>query len=116
MCLFKRLFKKQSCNKEYPKFTLSNDAVIFIKKYAMPALNICLPITEELEDRIFEFAEECELNMIDPLSENGADKDYDYPEKERDVLGDKYVGEVSGRWAENFTVDLDDLNHRLTHK
>lgn len=100
-------------NNAYPKFTLSEDAIVFIRKYAIPALKIEGLITEAIADDIFEFATECELNMIDPLSEDGADKTYDYPEKERDALGDKYVSEVSGRWSKDFLIDLDDLNKRL---
>lgn len=113
----KRLFKKdkpnQAENKVYPTFTLSEDALLFVRKYAIPALKIEGLITEALADEIFQFATECELNMIDPLSKNGGDKTYDYPEKERDVLGDKYVSEVSGRWSKDFLIDLDDLNKRL---
>ena len=110
----KRLFaKQQPVNEEYPSFVLSENALLFIKKYAIPALNINTAITKELEYKIFDFATECELNMIDPLSKHGADRQYDYPEKERDCLGDKYVSEVSGRWANNFVVDLNDLNKRL---
>lgn len=112
----KRLFKKdrsEQIDKAYPKFTLSNEALLFIKNYAIPTLKIEGPITEALADDIFEFATECELNMIDPLSKDGCDKTYDYLEKERDFLGDKYVSEVSGRWSKDFLIDLDDLNKRL---
>lgn len=100
-------------SKKYPKFMLSEEALLFIKKYAIPILKIEGPIDEEMEYAIFDFAVECELNMIDPLSKEGSDKTYEYTEKERDYLGDKYVSEVSGRWGKDFIVDLDDLNKRL---
>jgi len=97
-------------DKIYKKFKLSETAVLFIQKYAIPELKIENIITEKIQDEIFNFATDCELNMID---ENGCDKDYDYMEKERDILGDKYVSEVSGQWALNLIIDLDDLNERL---
>ena len=85
----------------------------FISQYALKELNINSKIDEKNIDEILIFAENCELNLID---ENGNDKDYDYPEKERDILGDLYVSEVSGYYSKNIDIDLDDLNKKLNLK
>lgn len=92
---------------EIPK-KVSDEAIYFIKKYAIHALNLSLPLNEDSFCEVLAFADECELNMIDPLSKYGSDKDYDYPEKERDILGDKFVSETSA-----YLIDLEDLNERL---
>lgn len=52
--------------------------------------------------------------MIDPLSKDGCDKSYDYPERERNEMADKFVGEITGQWNEEKLVpDFEDLNKRL---
>lgn len=108
------LFKKKKNNqKEIKAFTLSNEAVLFIKKYAYPQLNTNSPVNEEMLDDITELATQWELDMIDPLSEDGRDKTYDYPEKERNELADKFVGEITGQWDDESTPDFNDLNKRL---
>ncbi len=108
------LFRKKKNNqKEIKTFTLSNEAVLFIKKYAYPQLNTNSLIDEDLLDDITELATQWELDMIDPLSEDGRDKTYDYPEKERNELADKFVGEITGQWDDESTPDFDDLNKRL---
>ena len=113
----KRLFHKgkqpQIEVENFPTFTLSENALLFITKYAIPYLSLNEPITQDTADKIFDFAMDCELNMIDPLSKDGCDKAYDYPEKERDNLGCQYIGEVSGYASKNRVIDLDDLNKRL---
>lgn len=99
--------------KKCKTFKLSDTSFSFVKKYALKELNINSKINQETIEEILKFAVDCELNMID---ENGMDKDYDYPEKERDILGDYFVGEVSGKEANNIFVDLEDLNARLNLK
>lgn len=108
--LFRRKNNKQ---KEIKTFTLSNESVLFIKKYAYPQLNTNSLIDEELLDDIVELATQWELDMIDPLSKDGQDKTFDYPEKERNELADKFVGEITGQWNEESTPDFNDLNKRL---
>lgn len=107
------LIKKKTKQKKIKTFTLSNDAVLFIKKYAYPQLNTNALIDEELLDFITELATQWELDMIDPLSKDGQDKTFDYPEKERNELADKFVGEITGQWDEESTPDFNDLNKRL---
>ncbi len=102
--------KKKTIGKECIKFILSEDAVCFIKDFAMKELKIELPIDEDKFDLIFDFACDCELHMVD---ENGDDRKDDYSEKERDVCGDKFVSEISGNYGQNKEPDLDDLNKRL---
>lgn len=106
----KEKLSKQNKVRKPKKFILSDDAVRFIKSYAMTELNIVLPIDEDKFDDIFDFAEMCELNMMD---DEGNDRQEDYPEKERDILGDKFVGEVSGNYGKDNEPDLVDLNSRL---
>lgn len=99
--------------KKRKTFKLSDTAISFVSKYALKELNINSKIDEKIADEIFIFAENCELNLID---ENGSDKDYDYPEKKRDILGDLYVSEVSGYYSKNIDIDLDELNKKLKLK
>ena len=84
---------------------LSDRAILFIEKYAIPALEICSKIDDDIAMSILDFAFDCELNIVD---DNGYDRTDEYPEKERDILGDAYVTEVSA-----YLIDLDDLNQRL---
>ena len=106
--------KKKNPQKEIKKFILSENAIIFIKKYAYPQLNTTTPIDENVLDRITELATQWELDMIDPLSEDGCDKTYEYPERERNELADKFVGEITGQWDdEKLVPDFTDLNKRL---
>ena len=84
---------------------LSEQALLFIKKYAIPALNIQEKIDENSAMDILDFAIQCELNMV---NDQGHDRTDEYPEKERDFFGDAYVTEVSA-----YAVDLHDLNNRL---
>ncbi len=96
------------------KFTLSDNAIVFIKQFALSELGMSLPIDAEKLDEIIELATQWEEDMIDPLSKDGCDKTYDYPEKERNEMADKFVGEVTGQWNDDTLVpDFDDLNKRL---
>ena len=48
------------------------------------------------------------------VDENGNDITYDYPEKERNEMADRFVSEVSGKLASDYwTVDFDELNKKL---
>ena len=105
---------KKSKQKIIKKFILSENAINFLKKYACPYLNITSPIDEDVLDEITGLALDWELDMIDPLSKNGGDKTYEYPEKERNELADKFIGEITGQWDDDKLVpDFDDLNKRL---
>ena len=109
MCFIKKT--KQTTIK---KFTLSDNAILFIKKYVFPQLQINAPLDENMLDEITELATQWEMNMIDPLSSDGCDKTYDYPERERNELADKFVGEITGQWDDDKLIpDFDDLNKRL---
>lgn len=111
MCLSRNKKNKQ---KKIKKFCLSENAVIFIKKYVFSELKITSPIDTDILDEIIDLASQWELNMIDPLSVHGRDKTYDYPEKERDEMADKFVGEITGQWNdEKLIPDFEDLNKRL---
>lgn len=100
--MFKWLKSKKKLNT--PK-KLTEQALLFIKKYAIPTLKIQGKIDYDLAMDILDFACQCEQNMI---NEQGRDRTDEYPEKERDVLGDAYVTETSA-----YEIDLDDLNQRL---
>lgn len=93
---------------------MSENAILFIKNYAYTYLNINSPIDEEMLDKITELATQWELDMIDPLSADGCDKTYDYPERKRNEMADAFVGEITGQWNdEKLVPDFDDLNSRL---
>lgn len=52
--------------------------------------------------------------MIDPTSVDGYDKNYDYPERERNELAYKFVSEITGQWNdEKLVPDFEDLNRKL---
>lgn len=107
-------FKKKIKQTKIEKFTLSDKAILFIKKYVFPQLQINAPLDENMLDKIVELATQWEMDMIDPLSRDGCDKTYDYPERERNELADKFVGEITGQWDDDKLVpDFDDLNKRL---
>ena len=107
-------FIKKTKQTKIKKFTLSDNAILFIKKYAFPQLQINAPLDENMLDEIIELATQWEMDMIDPLSSDGCDKSYDYPEKERNELADKFVGEITGQWDDDKLIpDFDDLNKRL---
>jgi hypothetical protein len=92
------------------KMNFTDMEILFIKKYAIPDLGILCPIDEEKFDIIADYADKCELNMID---ENGEDKQYDYPEKERDILGDKFVTFLSSYADKNYFIDYEELNKNV---
>ena len=86
-------------------FSVSEDAIEFIRTYIFPIKHIDF-IDEEIFYDILDIAESWELNMID---ENGVDKKNN-PFMERDSMGMNFVTEISGQDGE---PDLDDLNRRL---
>ena len=107
-------FSETKTQYEIKKFVLSETAIFFIKRYAYPQLNTNSPIDEEILDQITELATQWELDMIDQLSDDGCDKTYEYPERERNELADKFVGEITGQWDdEKLIPDFDDINKRL---
>lgn len=106
--------KKKPKQQETEKFILSENAITFIRKFVFPELNIVSKINEDMLDNIINLATQWEMDMIDPLSVDGCDKNYSYPERERNELADKFVGEITGKWKDDILVpDLDDLNDRL---
>lgn len=93
---------------------MSDNSISFIKRFALTALNITSPIDENALERIIELATQWELDMIDPTSVDGCDKNYDYPERERNELADKFVSEITGQWNdEKLVPDFEDLNRKL---
>ena len=103
-----RFWKKK---KEKAVFKLSDEAVIFIKKYLFEECDVKSKIDDDLLDEFVSIAFDWESSMVD---ENGNDKDYDYPDKERNEMADRFVSEVSGKLSSDLWVaDLDDLNKRL---
>ena len=106
--------KDQSKQKEMRKFALSENAITFIKKFVKPQLNITSPINEDILDEITDLATQWEIDMIDPLSKDGCDKTYDYPQRERNEMAMDFVTEITGQWDDDKCVpDFDDLNKRL---
>lgn len=100
--------------KQIQKFILSDNAIVFIKNHIMKEIHIDKPIDENELDKIINIASQWEVDMIDPLSNEGFDKEYDYPEKERNELADAFISEVTGQWNDLVSVpDFDDLNKRL---
>lgn len=94
-------------NMENRKYKLSNNGLLFIKKYALSALGLKLPLSEENLDTILEYAMECELKTID-------DNGYDLPDNkitEEDKLSEMFGTELSLHCDEE--IDLEDLNQRL---
>lgn len=102
-------FKKK--NKELKVFKLSDEAIEFIKIYLLKELNINTKVDMDILDEFVSIAFDWESLMVD---ENGDDKTYDYPNKERNEMADRFVSEVSGKLStEMWIPDFDDLNKRL---
>jgi len=102
-------FKKKI---KQPKiFKISDESIEFIKKYLLDECKITKKINDENLDDFLDVAFDWETLMVD---EQGNDKTYDYPNKERNEMADKFVTEISGKWTSGkWTVDFDDLNRRL---
>lgn len=102
-------FKKKT--KPLKIFKLSDDAVEFIKKYLIRQCHISTKIDGDTLDDFLSIAFDWESLMVD---ENGNDKTFDYPDKERNEMADRFVSEVSGKWSSGlWSPDFDDLNNRL---
>lgn len=108
-------FKKKTIKKtEQKKFKISEESILFIKKYIIPELNIVSPIDNDMLDKIIGLATQWETDMMDPLSKDGGDKSYDYPERERNEMADEFVSEITGQWDDDSLVpDFADLNKKL---
>ena len=104
------MFKRK---KQAKSFSLSEDAVYFIKTYASEVINLDSPINEATLNDIINLAAQWEMDMIDPLSRDGRDKSSDYPEKKRNEAADRFVAEITGQWNDRTIPDLDNLNGRL---
>lgn len=90
---------------------LSDEAVLFIKEYLLKEKEVSVMIDCDLLDDFLNIAFDWESLTVD---ENGKEKDYDYPNRQRNEQADRFVSEVSGKWASgDWTVDFDDLNKRL---
>lgn len=102
-------FKKKT--KSLKTFVLSNEAVDFIRKYLLEKCNITSKVDADTLNLFLSVAFDWESSMVD---ENGNDKTYDYPERERNEMADKFVSEVSGKWSSGLWIpDFEDLNKRL---
>ena len=102
-------FKKK--NKDMNVFKLSDEAIEFIRFYLLKELNISTKIDMDILDDFVSIAFDWESEMVD---ENGKDKTYDYPNKERNEMADRFVSEVSGKLSTDLWIpDFDDLNKRL---
>ena len=102
-------FKKK--NKDMSVFKLSDEAIEFIRLYLLKKLNISTKIDMDILDDFVSIAFDWESEMVD---ENGKDKTYDYPNKERNEMADRFVSEVSGKLSTDLWIpDFDDLNKRL---
>ncbi len=98
-------------NKEIKVFKLSDEAIEFIRKYLLQECNVTTKIDRDLLDEFVNIAFDWETMMVD---EKGLDKTYDYPDKERNEMADRFVSEVSGKLSSDFWVpDIDDLNEKL---
>ena len=98
-------------NKEVKVFKLSDEAIEFIRKYLLQECNVTTKIDRDLLDEFVNIAFDWETMMVD---EKGFDKTYDYPDKERNAMADRFVSEVSGKFSSDFWVpDIDDLNEKL---
>lgn len=92
-------------------FKLTDESIEFIRKYILQECNVSSKIDANLLDDFLNIAFDWESLMVD---ENGNDKNYDYPNKERNEMADKFVSEVSGKWSSGlWTPDFDDINKRL---
>lgn len=102
-------FKKK--NKDTSVFKLSEEAIEFIRLYLLKELNISTKIDMDIMDDFVSIAFDWESEMVD---ENGKNKTYDYPNKERNEMADRFVSEVSGKLSTDLWIpDFDDLNKRL---
>ncbi len=102
-------FKKKK--KEVKVFELSEEAINFIKTYLLKECNITTKIDRDTLDQFVVVASNWESGMVD---ENGNDITYDYPDKEKNEMADRFVSEVSGKLASDYwTVDFDELNKKL---
>ena len=102
-------FKKK--NKSVNVFKLSDEAIEFIKRYLLKELNVTGKVDMDILDDFVSIAFDWETEMVD---ENGKDKDYDYPNKERNEMADRFVSEISGKLSTDLWIpDFDDLNKRL---
>lgn len=102
-------FKKK--NKGTNVFKLSDEAIKFIKTYLLKELNVTTKIDMDMLDDFVSIAFDWESETVD---ENGNDKTYDYPNKERNEMADRFVSEVSGKLSTGLWIpDFDDLNQKL---
>ena len=102
-------FKKSS--KKVNTFKFSNEAVEFIQEYLLRECNVTSAIDDDLLEKFISIALDWESMTVD---EHGNYKNYDYPEKKRNELADRFVSEVSGKLSDNvWKPDLDDLNKKL---
>lgn len=102
-------FRKKS--KEVKIFKLSDESIKFIKIYLLKELNVTTKVDMDTLDEFISVAFDWESLMVD---ENGKDKTYDYPERERNEMADRFVSEVSGKLSTDLWIpDFDDLNKKL---
>lgn len=98
-------------NKGVNVFKLSDEAIRFIKIYLLEKLNVTTKVDMNILDDFVSTAFDWESEMVD---KNGKDKNYDYPNKERNEMADRFVSEISGKLStDSWLPDFDDLNKRL---
>ena len=88
---------------------LSDKAILFISKYAIKDLNIKSRINDDILDDIYVYAGNCEAHLVDT---DGNDKEYYYDGKERDLLADSFVTELTS-WVDGNSIDFEYLNNKL---
>lgn len=97
-------------NKEVTVFRLSNESVEFIKKYLLKDTDIS-KINADILAEFVAIAFDYESLMVD---KNGSEKTYDYPDKERNEMADRFISEISVKLESDlWVIDFDDLNKRL---
>lgn len=97
--------RNNKTKQEATLFSVSEEAIEFIRTYILPIKHIDF-IDEDVFHDIFDIAESWELDMID---ENGFDKKDD-PFIKRNTMGMNFVSEISGQ---NGEPNFEDLNRRL---
>lgn len=77
----------------------------------MKERNVTTKIDVDMLDEFVCIAFDWESLMVD---ENWNDKTYDYPDKERNEIANRFVSELSGKLSSDLWIpDIDDLNQRL---
>ena len=101
-------FRKK--DKKVKVFKFTDEAVEFMRMYLLKDNKSITQIDMELIDEFVSIAFDWESLTVD---EYGHEKTYDYPDKSRNEMADRFVSEVSGKLSTGWVPDFDDLNKRL---